>query len=433
MKLNLCWKTCDPNIIAFFRSLAPDQTENEARFLTEFFLAGDFPIHHTLVKSHFPTVYRAKHHLKMTKNHLLYISKYDKDAGICRTYTLRPEIRQLALIYCLSNNISLRFEKESFKLSLSSSDKVNQVMRVLMSNKMLVQIDTLNKLIKDASDTGRTLEPRIVNDTYTVIKMLTRADPYNSYDKTIYVDRHLKASDYGRIYEIDGGVQNFSRVSKNTNYKSENTYNYDIRSCALSALCLYCKKLNINCEDIEHYILDKTLKGKLAKDIGVSENCWKQCLLSAIFGANIDGLGSIAQNIKEDVGNLKVDEVYARFLTVSKPYMTVIKQWLNTVKRFALEQMTTDGSIVNAVGCKINITDGEYKNINAKQLSSFYLQGLESAFIYDIIINAQNKFKILSYEFDGLVTEGVIPQELIDECKQSSGFTNAILEVKGFT
>lgn len=67
---------------------------------------------------------------------------------------------------------------------------------------------------------------------------------------------------------------------------------------------------------------------------------------------------------------------------------------------------------------------------NPKQLSSFYLQGIESAFIFHLCTLLPNTD--LYNEFDGVVSREPIEDDVLEEARRLSGYKNAMVRVKPF-
>ena len=251
-------------------------------------------------------------------------------------------------------------------------------------------------------------------------------------ERDIYTaTRYMKAGYTGRLYEIAGGVQGLTRESKKVNWSGPDIYNYDIRSCVLAALSIFCDKLGINHKTIDNYVNNPDSKYEYATSIGVSVDCWKQSLISLIFGAKINRSGAPTVAIRNDVGRDNFDRVYNKFLEISEPIRFVISEWLSKVQHYSISMANSKGIIYNPVLCPLGLESLEFKKPG--KLSAFFLQGLECKFIYNLILaSKESTFQVLSYEFDGLITKGKIPQEVIEQARIDSGFNNVTLEIKDF-
>lgn len=125
-----------------------------------------------------------------------------------------------------------------------------------------------------------------------------------------------------------------------------------------------------------------------------------------------------------------------------------IKLWYKYVKEYCLElQLTPSAKMIlrQSMDVLLDTTPKDYNYLyngvnfipkdhpyfrNSKKLSSFLLQGIESSFIFHLL--SANPDVCLSYEFDGLVVNKEIEEDLVEEARRISGFTSAKLIVKDF-
>src|SRR5207302_2491159 len=98
-----------------------------------------------------------------------------------------------------------------------------------------------------------------------------------------------RPSKTGRMFEIGGGAQCFSRDFKRAAYHLPNVFNYDLRSSQLMGLL----EVWAHYSDIERdvllieYVSNKQSKFRYAAQAGMDVDLWKQCLLSLFFGASL--------------------------------------------------------------------------------------------------------------------------------------------------
>ena len=68
---------------------------------------------------------------------------------------------------------------------------------------------------------------------------------------------------------------------------------------------------------------------------------------------------------------------------------------------------------------------------DTKRMSAFFLQGLESRFIYELSFLLPKSY-VISYEYDGIVTNKPIKPLVIQEARNRSGFLEGDVIVKEF-
>jgi hypothetical protein len=192
------------------------------------------------------------------------------------------------------------------------------------------------------------------------------------------------------------------------------------------------------------------MKYKYAELAGISVDDWKKCLYSLIFGSHLNdniysAVGRVLMSYK--LNNLGFDINNA--INILSKFKDPIDIWLKYVKQYAKEQELTNIEYFNLKVSNSNINDkleldNNYifngivyisKNSHImndkKMLSAFYLQGMESAFIYHLMTLLPHN-TIISYEFDGLVVNMEIPEEIIQLARERSGFLTAVVVHKPF-
>jgi hypothetical protein len=266
-----------------------------------------------------------------------------------------------------------------------------------------------------------------------------------------------KGSIGGRLYEIGGGMQSMPREFKRAAYRGiSNLANYDIRSCHLAIIAQYCRQEGCPLSILEDYVANPEAKKDWARrafgsgDEKVS--LWKECIISLIYGAALGRCDKSAlfKNIvywyadhmvsytKEDIGR-----AYDNFYRVAVPFIEARKTWYRVLQEQIIPAHTHrrykgkgDLYLTNACGAEVLLPD-TMRDCELRTLSSFFCQGLESAFICHLtLLSERYGFKVRSIEHDGLIVTSKykpmyqIPERAIEEARQQSGFSTAILEEK---
>jgi hypothetical protein len=284
--------------------------------------------------------------------------------------------------------------------------------------------------------------------------------------KILYHKPQLIISKTGRIFQMYGeGLTGLSKNYKALIYKllakelNIEINNYDLRASQMS-ICEHICKPYFKLPYINKYINNPNYKKELAKKINIPVSLLKINLLSLLFGASgkdiyyngqfnafaknfnkyniydtikrkrvLNNFNIVCSGIINEINNYfnKVDDILNKFPTriknkkiqISNGIIWVDKDYFNVIKNF------------KPTNKKKKPTKKELE-YNFKQLASaFILQGIESKFIFELInILHETNIKVLSYEYDGLIIIGEIPQKLIDEAKKRVKINNLILEKK---
>ncbi len=169
---------------------------------------------------------------------------------------------------------------------------------------------------------------------------------------------------------------------------------------------------------------------------------WKQCLLSLFFGASTEKEVYISQEEQIEGGIysgivdwcnksdafLDPDILFANFLLVAQPFVEVRDKWLGIIKKRIMPQeaYTRKGKqyLDNAVG-KTMIIPRKINQKILREISAFLLQGLESSFIYNVMLLSDDYgFEVRSCEYDGLITFGTISDGSLPSLRPSYKFEN---------
>ena len=255
----------------------------------------------------------------------------------------------------------------------------------------------------------------------------------------------------GRIFHVDDlGTVGISREIKAANYKMIEEYigvkinNYDLKASQMAAICSYAKRAGLpEFETIKEYVKDPNIKVEIAKKLGIKVEYLKVLLLAKLFGSSDDiteKTKNTYDNILEDAGVKgkanKINLLFNLKNDIARNLFNDINRYFDSIpeieKLFDRKIIGKDEWISN--GC-VWVNTNKFKNRSEyyykKTISAFALQGLESYFIYTLINMATKyNYKVLSYEYDGIICIGEIPEEAINEAIRITGFDDAILEIK---
>ncbi len=250
----------------------------------------------------------------------------------------------------------------------------------------------------------------------------------------------LKICYTGRIFERKGlGTTGLKSSLKAHNYEcmtaltGQAVFNYDLRGSQVAGILHYGDLHGFEFPCLESYVSDKSVRTGLAKKVGIPEKLLKTLILIKMFG----GKNSYSprsdsypeQFRKEGYSEYKTKVLINKFNTVCKDVLDEINIWFEKLIPIALINTSyTKEKYSNGV----TIVNKSFL-VTAKMQSAFLLQGLEANFIFALINCSRLRefsFYFLSYEFDGLITLGNIPELAIKEASRITGFKRAVLEIK---
>lgn len=265
----------------------------------------------------------------------------------------------------------------------------------------------------------------------------------------------------GRLFQRYG-TQGISRKSKTILHNG--SINYDIPSSQIRVLLLLLEDIYkkykgvFTSEDIQcykdrsfllKYINEPSFKNELISQIGITSEQWKQCVYALVFGANLTSTyyKSTIMSVKllnKTNPDFKEDLFFDYLGQLSNP----ITLWYKYLKDYALSyEMSLEQQLdFNSTIITLNLAYLDYKDYisngcvfvpkdhyifsDIKKLSAFFLQGIESSFIFNLVTIIPNI--TISYEFDGLVTNKEIDTRFLEVARNKSGFLNGTVIVKPF-
>lgn len=265
-----------------------------------------------------------------------------------------------------------------------------------------------------------------------------------------YVPAYFVAST-GRIQQYRGGLQSCSRQMKYVAYSGvPGLRNYDLKASQLNALVLELIEAALDPVWLLRYLDTPDAKYVYADMVGISADCWKECLLALVMGAplptamnemTLKYYSIMRLLVEEAEGDLDLAEQFrSRFARAVAPLVEQLNAWHKYLVGRFLESKYRRSKrgeyIQNQVGKRLYLNElslkGQARKAKAK-LSAFLLQGREAAFIHTLTaLSRQYGFKPIGNEHDGLVVIGKMPDAAIEKAAGISGFEKAEMIEKPF-
>ncbi|MEB3287817.1 MAG: hypothetical protein VKJ04_09970 [Vampirovibrionales bacterium] len=208
-------------------------------------------------------------------------------------------------------------------------------------------------------------------------------------------------------------------------------YNYDLASCQINLSLYQMRLLGIECPWLVDYLENKSRRAEYAAQIKITEDSWKACLCSVLFGAVLPTHirmkhSSIIEILEEDpLVNGNLDSLAVSLACLRKvlhPLQKPLKTWHQAV----IQEVVHSGFIVNHVGLRREYADFQNKTSG---IIAHLLQGMEAYFIHTLThLGAAYGFIPMGNEHDGLITIGCIPPAAIEKAKEITGL--AVLELR---
>lgn len=286
---------------------------------------------------------------------------------------------------------------------------------------------------------------------------LTKKYKGKTRDLSVNYTNVFRLSYTGRLFQRYG-IQGITKYSKSIIHKDN--INYDIPSSQLRVLIQYLEYIKdtytlsqeelevySNIEWLKKYISDKTYRDEIISELNIKDSEWKKAIYSIVFGSNIDSkYNKTALNliVLRAISHNKYfnKEKFYFYLGMLSDLVKLWLKYLDNYKEDVKLPMKDKKTLLDiSTKYKLNIDPDDYffNGINfvrkdyirtKKQLSSYFLQGLESSFILNLIKLVPDL--IISYEFDGVVVNKDIPKYVVKEARLNSGFKLGEVIVKDF-
>lgn len=270
----------------------------------------------------------------------------------------------------------------------------------------------------------------------------------------------------GRLTERGGGLQNASRIFKHLAFRDvESVYNYDLKASQANILIQEFEACTVNAAWIKNYLTDNNAKKTFADIIGSDTPTWKQCLYSTLMGADCEITnGAVFKALRNYFGDYKKTVVaHKKFLECAKDLIGSTERWREAIygsSHYTYSSRRGYTHWKNAAGMRHKVygidrndqlvlmesvyqnqvnPDFEMKAVTNKitiaklkrQLAAFVLQGRECCFIHHLtLLCSSEEIKVYRNEHDGIITDKIIPEDLIIEAGKRSGLQNPVLEEK---
>lgn len=349
---------------------------------------------------------------------LVDISKHSFTNHKCREFTIKPFFYQDFIgqpkhgnyINCfngrkrkLKHNLKTSKGKSTTSNLIETAVPLHKPIRLNEINLLeLLQISyALEKTTLRSSDRAR-LEQDIFN-LEAILSDMTHGFYSPHYDPCIT----------GRIFQIMGGFQNLRKELQAKLLEGTTYYNYDLKSSQCYILLAELEKYSIPCPYLTAYL--QSDKSKYASKLNLPINIWKECLYATIYGSGLPSLSTQESFIKyckvsEGVCSILHDYDsnsglinYQRFKEEVKPLHKALKIYRRKLKTLGPKNL-------------INACDLQSPYKQGFQLSSHIIQGIESAFIYNLtILCSKNGIDVYQNCHDGLITGHPIPNELVEQ------------------
>ncbi len=269
----------------------------------------------------------------------------------------------------------------------------------------------------------------------------TNFDSVYKKDGAFYLKNSFKLSRTGRLFITNSshrsGVTMKSEDKENfysVLLGKDGFHNYDIQASQLNILPQVASMVGITAEECNQPIQDvKDVLEDAINEVGVDKGTIKHCLYSIIFASsskftkqsssyNYIKQYFIDNGASKEVAETKAEEALAVLGMKFSRFLSLVS---NIKTKLDLKLQVEDPTHIDNGVTKVSYPEFQQalkgKNRKGKTLA-FYLQGLESKFIYTLIeLCHKSGINILSYEFDGVISAQSITPEMFTKASEISG------------
>jgi len=226
-----------------------------------------------------------------------------------------------------------------------------------------------------------------------------------------YCCRYKPFSFFGRYFEFGGGIQALKRDIRQALLQPEldagHLFNYDIKKCQAFGMEQLFKHLQQDTACLDH-ILDSTRFSELCSELGVPEDLLKTAIYAGVWNGSL--------------------EVY-RYGRENKGFTAVAAEF---VEKLGKESGVTALAKVRDRLAPLTRQIKMATEVLSMPLGAFLTQ-LEQSYIHAIVVLCERAgIRVVSLQHDGIMTNKPIPEELMKEAAELSGFTRARLVEKAF-
>lgn len=260
----------------------------------------------------------------------------------------------------------------------------------------------------------------------------------------------------GRISHIKGGFQSSSKSVTAAAFAYSGYTNYDLASSQPTIYNEMLKGYQIDDGGwLQDYIDGITTKQSIAQEIGVEVEVWKKIICGLLMGSAVpkmtlesfkkakdikgDSISSVIKYLQEGQTPEQAYNSYCKFLEVCKPLLAAVKE---VGERIKLAIKNKDSSllpeliknkgkwaVVNKTNNFLYIDSLKPSDLVAK-VAAHLLQGAERALVSNILkLAGKYNFRPIADYHDGFLSEGLVPQECVDEAIAACGVFGK-LEIK---
>ena len=400
--------------------------------------------------------------------------------GVLSVQIERPRAKQLDLLPgdLTESSMDFAYYKDKFipnitliqqAISSLNTVKINipQYLKKMRESNPILQmteedyIDFIMTNLEDIENDILPIDVKSISNFHNDIQRLTSGNNIKIDKKGNWSFKNIfTLSSTGRVF-AKNGTQGATRQTKHVLY--DGYINYDIPNSQMNLLIQMIEDVHekysreFTESDMEafnglsylkQYVSGKIDKKALSKSLNISVDDWKKSLYTLVFGGVISKSkqSSIGEIVRRNNWNPKFSstELFKELDKFKKP----IDLWLKYCQRYCRDQVLTTEqkldlySSMSFISPETEINHEDYcfngivyLNCNSdffqdvRKVSAFMLQGIESAFIFYIMIapGARGLLNPVSYEFDGIVVEFDIDDDYVEYAKMKSGFRNAIL------
>lgn len=359
---------------------------------------------------------------------------YSWEDHICREYAVKPEIVNELLVLTSSTYVNAMTGKKAIPRHQTKDEHNNlipcplvlnmfkclspqPINRTAINTILLNQKELLNSHIDGISATNAR---RLCKDIYNLESILAFTDKDDLYSP------QYKMCSTGRVYQYNsGGFQNLRSELKALVLTGTTYYNYDLSSAQPRILNDQFTSHNISCPWLGIYL--ESDRSTYPKELGISTKLWKKCFCSIIFGASFPPLpsfesfselveyntNSVAATLASELGNLpSTYKLYNALQIQLKEFTPSLKKYFRSLQSLRKKQT----SIPHSGGYFRNALNLPTREKQGNKLAAHIIQGIEQLYIDTLICTcAANSISVYAQEHDGLITNQLIPQQLIDQ------------------
>jgi len=365
------------------------------------------------------------------------ITEWSKERGYTKGYKLKPHIKKILKSYLSreSKRIDKLVSSDGNYLrtppkAVASKDTKGVTRSQWKTNKFRtlvpVDIETLKQVKKEFRRFQRIYETGTWNEDL----FFTSNRPDQIYHRIDVINKILKLANTdlgkgsvihryfecktGRLYAKNINLQTAPKLIKQA--ALHGLWEYDFQNCHYAIFKQLANRISIECPVVDSYLHHKTMmRNQIAKDIGISLDDIKACLIAIIYGANsfewedakipkLIGLNKSKQLIKHSWYKAIFDEV-------NQVRPEIINQWDNKGR----------STYMNAAGKRIKKSEPQ------KKILAHLVQGIE-AWLLDIVLSKHQE-NIVLLQHDGFASVSRLSTADIKKLlKEKTGFNMPLKE-----